>query len=48
MFALFRPELKQLVAELGNVRGGDSNHAMTALGWTMRTPGTRECADTNK
>jgi nucleoside-diphosphate-sugar epimerase len=38
LFALFRPELKQLVAELGNVRGGDSNHAMTALGWTMRTP----------
>lgn len=36
--ALLRPELKQLVAELGNVRGGDSRHAMTTLGWTMRTP----------
>ena len=38
LFALVRPELKQLVAELGNVRGGDSRHAMTTLGWTMRTP----------
>ena len=38
LFALVRPELKQLVAELGNVRGGDSSHAMTTLGWTMRTP----------
>lgn len=38
LFALVRPELKQLVAELGNVRGGDSSHAMQALGWTMRTP----------
>ena len=38
LFALVRPELKQLVAELGNVRGGDSNHAMATLGWTMRTP----------
>lgn len=38
LFALARPELKQLVAELGNVRGGDSRHAMTTLGWTMRTP----------
>jgi nucleoside-diphosphate-sugar epimerase len=37
-FAIFRPELKQLVAELGNVRGGDSRHAMETLGWTMRTP----------
>lgn len=36
--ALLRPELKQLVAELGNVRGGDSSHAMTTLGWTMRPP----------
>jgi len=36
LFALVRPELKQLVAELGNVRGGDSSHAMTTLGWTMR------------
>lgn len=36
--ALLRPELKQLVAELGNVRGGDSRHAMQALGWTMRPP----------
>lgn len=34
--ALFRPELRQLVAELGNVRGGDSRHAMETLGWTMR------------
>jgi nucleoside-diphosphate-sugar epimerase len=38
LFALVRPELKQLVAELGNVRGGDSSHAMQTLGWTMRTP----------
>lgn len=38
LFALVRPELKQLVAELGNVRGGDSSHAMKALGWTMRPP----------
>ncbi len=38
LFALVRPELKQLVAELGNIRGGDSNHAMTTLGWTMRPP----------
>ena len=38
LFALVRPELKQLVAELGNIRGGDSSHAMRALGWTMRTP----------
>ncbi len=37
-FALVRPELKQLVAELGNVRGGDSSHAMQTLGWTMRLP----------
>lgn len=36
--AILRPELKQLVAELGNVRGGDSSHAMQTLGWTMRTP----------
>lgn len=36
--AIFRPELRQLVAELGNVRGGDSSHAMTTLGWTMRSP----------
>lgn len=38
LFALVRPELKQLVAELGNVRGGDSRHAMDTLGWTMRPP----------
>lgn len=38
LFALVRPELKQLVAELGNVRGGDSSHAMKTLGWTMHTP----------
>ncbi|NIJ36684.1 nucleoside-diphosphate-sugar epimerase [Sphingopyxis panaciterrae] len=38
LFALVRPELKQLVAELGNVRGGDSRHAMQSLGWTMRSP----------
>ena len=37
--AIFRPELKQVVAELGNIRGGDSSHAMTTLGWTMRPPG---------
>ena len=38
LFAIVRPELKQLVAELGNVRGGDSSHAMRTLGWTMRPP----------
>ena len=38
LFALVRPELKQLVAELGNVRGGDSRHATATLGWTMRSP----------
>lgn len=38
MLAIFRPELRQLVAELGNVRGGDSSHAMQKLGWTMRPP----------
>ncbi|MGQ3286406.1 SDR family oxidoreductase [Sphingopyxis sp.] len=38
LLALVRPELKQLVAELGNVRGGDSSHAMKTLGWTMRPP----------
>lgn len=38
LLALVRPELKQLVAELGNVRGGDSSHAMQTLGWTMRPP----------
>lgn len=38
LFALARPELKQIVAELGNVRGGDSSHAIQTLGWTMRTP----------
>ncbi|MBB6424325.1 NAD-dependent epimerase/dehydratase family protein [Sphingopyxis sp. JAI128] len=36
--AVFRPELKQVVAELGNIRGGDSRHAMRRLGWTMRRP----------
>lgn len=36
--ALVRPELRQVVAELGNVRGGDSRHAMERLGWTMRPP----------
>jgi nucleoside-diphosphate-sugar epimerase len=36
--AIFRPELRQVVAELGNVRGGDSRHAMERLGWTMRPP----------
>lgn len=36
--ALLRPELKQLVAELGNIRGGDSSLAMQTLGWTMRPP----------
>lgn len=38
LFAVFRPELKQLVNELGNVRGGDSSHAQKTLGWTMRDP----------
>lgn len=37
-FSIVRPELKQLVNELGNVRGGDSSHAEKALGWTMRSP----------
>jgi nucleoside-diphosphate-sugar epimerase len=36
--AIFRPELRQVVAELGNVRGGDSCHAIERLGWTMRPP----------
>ncbi len=36
--AIFRSELRQVVAELGNVRGGDSRHAMERLGWTMRPP----------
>ncbi len=38
LMALVRSELKQVVAELGNVRGGDSRHAMERLGWTMRPP----------
>lgn len=38
LLALVRPELKQLVAELGNVRGGNSSHAIETLGWTMRAP----------
>lgn len=38
LLAIFRPELKQVVAELGNVRGGDSHHAIERLGWTMRPP----------
>ena len=38
MMAIVRPELKQLVAELGNIRGGDSQHAVDTLGWTMRSP----------
>ena len=36
--ALLRPELKQVVGELGNVRDGDSRHAMQTLGWSMRPP----------
>jgi dihydroflavonol-4-reductase len=36
--SLVRSELKQLVGELGNVRGGDSSHAINALGWSMRSP----------
>ncbi len=36
--ALLRPELKQLVTELGNVRSADSSHATETLGWTMRPP----------
>lgn len=36
LFAILRPELKQLVNELGNVRGGDSSHAEKTLGWTIR------------
>ncbi len=38
LFAIFRPELNQLVHELGNVRSGDSSHAEQSLGWTMRPP----------
>lgn len=38
LLAIVRPELKQVVAELGNVRGGDSSHAVQRLGWTMRPP----------
>lgn len=38
LLAIVRPELKQVVAELGNVRGGNSRHAMQRLGWTMRAP----------
>lgn len=38
VFALVQPDAKQLIAELGNVRGGDSSHAMKTLGWTMRPP----------
>ncbi|KTE22125.1 epimerase [Sphingopyxis sp. H050] len=38
LLAIVRPELKQVVAELGNVRGGDSSHAVRRLGWTMRPP----------
>lgn len=33
-----RPELKQLVNELGNVRGASSAHAEKVLGWKMRAP----------
>lgn len=35
--ALVRPEIKQLVPELGRVRGGNSKHAEQRLGWTMRS-----------
>jgi nucleoside-diphosphate-sugar epimerase len=38
VFALVQPDAKQLLGELGNIRGGDSSHAMKALGWTMRSP----------
>lgn len=38
LFAIFRPELNQLVHELGNVRSGNSSHAEQSLGWTMRPP----------
>lgn len=38
LFAVFRPEIKQLVNELGKVRGGDPSHAQQTLGWTLRTP----------
>lgn len=34
--ALVRGELKQVVNELGNVRHGDSGHAIERLGWQMR------------
>ena len=36
--ALVRGELKQVVNELGNIRHGDSRHAVERLGWTMRSP----------
>ena len=38
LLSLVRPELKQVVNELGNVRGGSSAHAETKLGWKMRSP----------
>lgn len=37
-FSIVRPELKQLVNELGNVRGADSSHAEKTLGWKMHSP----------
>lgn len=47
IFAIFRPELKQLVNELGNVRGADSSHAKAVLGWTMHTPESTILATAN-
>jgi dihydroflavonol-4-reductase len=41
----FRPELKQLLPELGRIRGGDSSLAINMLGWSMR-PVEQTVADT--
>ncbi len=35
-FALFAPELKSLISELGNVRKIDPSHARDVLGWVAR------------
>ena len=44
-FAMVRPEVGQLLPELGKVRGGDSSHAQQTLGWTMR-PAEESILDT--
>ena len=35
--ALIRPELKQVVSELGNIRATDAGHAKRRLGWEPRS-----------